>query len=94
MKTLKLNNLMRNLTLIVAGAFMATLVVIPFTTSANDDDEDDQRIERTATPPTYSLRATNGTNGTFALVEIDGVVVLALLADTPRVFADDDDDDD
>ena len=35
MKTLKLNNLMRNLTLIGAGAFMATLVVLPITTNAS-----------------------------------------------------------
>ena len=36
MKTLKLNSLARNLTLIAAGAFMATLVVLPITSSAND----------------------------------------------------------
>lgn len=77
MKTLKLNNLMRNVTLIAAGAFMATLVVLPFTTSANDDDGTDHSI--VASPVTYVLGASDGSSAVFALVENDGRMVLTLV---------------
>jgi len=77
MKTLKLNNLMRNVTLIAAGAFMATLVVLPFTTSANDDDGTDHSIS--APPVTYVLGASDGSDAVFTLVENDGSMVLTLV---------------
>ncbi len=38
MKTLKLNKITRNLTLIAASAFMATLVAVPFASSASAAD--------------------------------------------------------
>ena len=77
MKTLKLNNLMRNVTLIAAGAFMATLVVLPFTTSANDEDGTDHSIA--AQPATYVLGASDGSSDAFTLVENDGRMVLTLV---------------
>ncbi len=89
MKTLKLNRLMRNVTLIAAGAFMATLVVLPFTTSANDDDGTDQGIA--APPVTYVLGASDGSRAVFTLVENDGRMVLTLVR-PPAIldFGDDD----
>ncbi len=77
MKILK-NNLMRNLTLIGAGAFMATLVVLPITTNASDDDEDGFRPQ--AVPAaTYTIGANDGSSAVFTLVENDGSMVLTLV---------------
>ncbi len=88
MKTLKLNNLMRNLTLIAAGAFMATLVVLPITTNASDDEP--YRPE--AVPAaTYMLAGSDNTIGIFTLVENDGKMVLTLVEE--RVFPDFSEDD-
>ena len=90
MKILK-NNLMRNLTLIGAGAFMATLVVLPITTSASDgDDEHDRPVAAVAT---YTLGASDGTSAVFTLVENDGSMVLTLVEEpTVRDFDLNDDD--
>lgn len=77
MKILKLNNLMRNLTLIGAGAFMATLVVLPITTSAEDDEGDSRSVAAPAA--TYTLGASDGTSAVFTLVENDGSLVLTLV---------------
>ena len=76
MKTLKLNNLMRNLTLIGAGAFMATLVVLPITTNAADDEPYRPEVVPGAI---YVLGASDGTSAVFTLVENDGSMVLALV---------------
>ena len=65
MKILNLNNLMRNLTLIGAGAFMATLVVLPITTSAEDDDDINTPVAVPAA--TYTLGASDGTSAVFTL---------------------------
>ncbi len=91
MKILKLNNLMRNLTLLGAGAFMATLVVLPITTHADDEDPD---VRPEAVPAaTYTLGASDGTSAVFTLVENDGTLVLTLVEE-PDVqdFAFNDDD--
>ncbi len=88
MKILKLNNLMRNLTLIGAGAFMATLVVLPITTNASDDDEINTPVAPAAT---YTLGASDGTSAAFTLVEIDGSLVLTLV-DEPADFEFNEDD--
>ena len=89
MKTLKLNNMMRNLTLLGAGAFMATLVVLPITTSASDgDDEHDRPVAPVAT---YTLGASDGTSAVFTLVENDGTLVLTLVEE-PADFAFNEDD--
>ncbi len=77
MKTLNLNNLMRNLTLIGASAFMATLVVLPFTTKASDDDDFFRPV--TAPAATYTIGANDGTSAVFTLVENDGSMVLTLV---------------
>ncbi len=88
MKILKLNNLMRNLALLGAGAFMATRVVLPITTSASDDDT----IDRPAAPvATYTLGASDGTSAVFTLVENDGSLVLTLVEE-PADFAFNEDD--
>ena len=90
MKILKLNSLLRNLTLLGAGAFMATLVVLPITTSASDDDD----VFSPAVVPaaTYTLGASDGTSAVFTLVENDGSMVLTLVEEpTVRDFSDDDD---
>ena len=89
MKTLKLNNLMRNLTLIAAGAFMATLVVLPITTSAEDDDDINTPVAVPAA--TYTLGASDGTSAVFTLVENDGSMVLTLVEE-PADFAFSDED--
>ena len=83
-----LNNLTRNLTLIGAGAFMATLVVLPITTSASDDEP----YRPVAVPAaTYVLGASDGTSATFTLVENDGGMVLTLVEE-PTDFAFNDED--
>ncbi len=89
MKILKLNNLMRNLTLIGAGAFMATLIVLPITTNA----EDDEGVLRPVAVPaaTYTLGASDGTSAVFTLVENDGSLVLTLVEE-PANFAFNQDD--
>ena len=90
MKTLKLNNMMRNLTLLGAGAFMATLVVLPITTNASDDD--DVEINIPAAPAaTYTLGASDGTSAVFTLVENDGALVLTLVEE-PAEFDFNEDD--
>ena len=79
MKILKLNNMMRNLTLLGAGAFMATLVVLPITTNASDDDDDQPFTPAVVPAATYTLGANNGTSAVFTLVENDGSLVLTLV---------------
>ena len=88
MKILK-NNLMRNLTLIGAGAFMATLIVLPITTSAEDDDDINTPVSVPAA--TYTLGANDGTSAVFTLVENDGNLVLTLV-EKPTDFAFNEDD--
>ena len=89
MKILKLNNLMRNLTLLGVGAFMATLVVLPITTHADDEDPN---VRPEAVPAaTYTLGASDGTSAVFTLVENDGTLVLTLVEE-PTDFAFNDDD--
>ncbi len=90
MKILKLNNLMRNLALLGAGAFMATLVVLPITTNASDDDEPYTPVAVPAA--TFMLAGSDNTVTIFTLVENDGSMVLTLVEET--VVRDFDDDDD
>ena len=91
MKTLKLNNLTRNLTLIAAGAFMATLVVLPITSSASDDEPYRPEV---APPASYILGASDGTSAVFTLVENDGSMVLTLVQELAiRNLVEEDDDD-
>ncbi len=92
MKTLKLSNIARNFTLLAAGAFMATLVVVPFTTSADDDDDSIIRVRET--PSTFVIEASNGIDSRFTLVENGGNMVLALVEEAPQILVDEFDDDD
>ena len=92
MKTLKLNSLMRNLTLITAGAFMATLVVLPITTNASDDDDEVNRPA--ASVATYTLWDGDGNTSVFTLETNDGSMVLTLVEEpaiVTRTFVEDDD---
>ncbi len=90
MKTLKLNNLMRNLALLGAGAFMATLVVLPITTHAENDDDINTPVAVPAA--TYTLGASDGTSAVFTLVENDGNMVLTLVEESViRTFESDED---
>ena len=91
MKTLKLNSLARNLTLIAAGAFMATLVVLPITSSANNHSDDQVQPRPVAGAPTYILGASDGTSGVFTLVENDGSMVLTLVEEPTSHFINADD---
>ena len=89
MKTLKLNSLTRNLTLIAAGAFMATLVVLPITSSADDDNPFRPEVTASAT---YILEASDGTEAVFTLVANDGSMVLTLVEEPAiRTIVEDDD---
>ncbi len=88
MKILKLNSLTRNLTLIAAGAFMATLIVLPITTNASHlDDSPEPEV---ATAATYILGASDGTSAVFTLVANDGGLVLTLVEE-PAISTMDDD---
>ena len=89
MNTLKPKNLMRYLALMGAGAFMATLVVLPITTSA--EDEDGGIRPEPAPAATYTLGASDGTSAVFTLVENDGTLVLTLVEE-PVDFAFNEDD--
>ena len=91
MQNLKLNSLMRNLSLIAAGALLATLVVLPITTWADDEDDEDSS-PRAAPARTYILKARNGANSVFTLVENDGSMVLTLVEKKRRIFKESDDD--
>ncbi len=75
--------------MIGAGAFMATLVVLPITTNASDDDDN---FDRGAAPvATYTLGASDGTSAVFTLVENDGSLVLTLVEEpVVRDFNEDD----
>ncbi len=88
MKILKLNNLMRNLTLLGAGAFMATLVVLPLTTNASDDEPYTPEAVPAAT---YILGASDGTSAVFTLENNDGSMVLTLVEEPNFDFDFDDD---
>ena len=80
MKTLNLKSLMRNLALMGAGAFMATLIILPLTTSADNDDDQDDYIDPKPRVVTYTLRDSEGHLAKFTLTGIgrDGNQVLTL----------------
>ena len=91
MQTLTLKNTWKNLTLIAAGALMATMIAVPLVGVASAADDDDPYIG----PPakvTYSIEASNGSTTTFELVERDGQMLLVLYEDTTPAFVAPDDD--
>ncbi len=79
MNTLKLKNLMRNLALTGAGAIMATLILLPMITSADDGDDQDDSLTASQRGLTYAIRASDRSLSVFTLVEINGASVLTLV---------------
>ncbi len=80
MNTLKLKNLTRSLALIGAGAFMATLILLPLTTSAEDGDDDTDFIPPTHRGESYAIRAIDRNLDIFTLTRVgrDPNLVLTL----------------
>ena len=86
-----MNGLMKNLTLIAAGALLATLILLPIITWANDDDEEDGQYAK-GLPATYTLRTNRGARSNFTLVTtIDGNTILTLVPEGAARNSDDDD---
>ena len=85
MKTLKPKNLMRNLALIGAGAFIATLILFPLITSADDGDDGTDFIPPTILGEDYAIRSTDGSLDIFTLMRVgkDGNLLLTLKDDNP-----------
>ena len=80
MNTLKLKNLMRNLALIGAGAFMATLILLPLTTRADDGDDGTDFTPPTYRGESYAIRAVDRNLDIFTLTRLgtDPNLVLTL----------------
>ena len=80
MNTLKLKSLMRYLALIGAGAFMATLILLPLTTNAEDGDDETDFIPPTTRGEDYAIRSTDGRLDIFTLTRVgpDPNLVLTL----------------
>ena len=91
MRTLTVKNAWKNLSLIAAGALMATMIAVPLAGSASAD-EDDQPHHSAPAKITYSIKASNGVPTTFELVERDGTMVLALFVDDAPTFVAPDDE--
>ena len=83
MQTLTLKNTAKNLTLLVAGALMATMIAVPLGGIASADDDDDPVINRIVVPVTYNIEASNGSRSTFELVDRDGQMMLVLVTEGP-----------
>ena len=79
MQTLTLKNTAKNLTLLAAGALMATMIALPLGGIASADDDDDPVDNSIVVPFTYTIEATNGGSSTFELVERDGQMMLVLV---------------
>lgn len=95
MRTLTLKNTAKNMTLLVAGALMATMIAVPLggIASADDDGDDDPVVNRIVAPVTYTIEANNGSPSTFELVERDGQMMLVLVSQGPTYTPSNDDDD-
>ena len=91
MATLTLKNTWKNLTLVAAGALMATMIAVPLAGSASADNDDLPYIAPVG-PVTYSLRASDGLTSNFKLVETNGSLFLVLVEDTTLPFIAPDDD--
>ncbi len=94
MGTLTLKNTWKNLTLVAAGALMATLIAVPLggIASADVDPNDDLPYIAPIEAPTYSLNGSNGIKSTFELVERDGEMMLVLFTDETVFEAPEDDE--
>ena len=89
MGTLTLKNTWKNLTLVAAGALMATLIAVPLggIASADVDPNDDTPYIAPIEAATYILEGSNGSKATFELVERDGEMMLVLFVDETEFFA-------
>ncbi len=94
MATLTLKNTWKNLTLVAAGALMATLIAVPLggIASADVDPNDDLPYIAPIEAPTYTLKGSNGIKSTFELVERDGEMMLVLFTDETVFEAPEDDE--
>ena len=94
MGTLTLKNTWKNLTLVAAGALMATLIAVPLggIASADVDPNDDLPYIAPIEAPTYTIRGSNGLKAIFELVERDGEMMLVLFEDTTDYVAPEDDE--
>ena len=90
MNALTLKNTWKNLTLIAAGAVMATMIAVPLAGIASADDEPYIAPVETAV---YTITASNGLTSSFQLVERDGDMFLVLVVPEEASFPFDDDDD-
>ena len=84
MGTLTLKNTWKNLTLVAAGALMATLIAIPLGGIASADDTDDLPYIAPIEAPTYTIEGSNGSSATFELVETNGETMLVLVEEESR----------
>ena len=92
MQTLTLKNTWKNLTLIAAGALMATMIAVPLAGVASASDTDEHPFIAPPATVTYSIEASNGTTTNFELVERDGKMILVLYEDTTVPFYDPDEE--
>ena len=93
MRTLTLKNTWKNLTLVAAGALMATMIVLPFAGSASADEDDDFSFHPAPAKVTYSIKGSNGAPTTFEVIEINGTMVLTLFVDdAPTLVSTDEDE--
>ena len=94
MTTLTLKNTWKNLTLVAAGALMATMIAVPLAGSASADaDDDDFSFHPAPAKVTYSIKSSTGVSTKFELVETDGQMVLVLMEDPALTFIAPDDGD-
>ena len=94
MGTLTIKNTWKNLTLVAAGALMATLIAVPLggIASADVDPNDDLPYIAPIEVPSYILEGSNGLKATFELVERDGEMMLVLFTKETVFVAPEDDD--
>mgnify|MGYP001372693655 CR=1 FL=1 len=94
MRTITLKNTWKNLTLVAAGALMATLIAVPLGGVANAafDPNDDLPYIAPVEAATFTIEGSNGLMSTFELIERDGEMMLVLFEDTTAFVAPVDDD--
>ena len=94
MQTLTLKNTMKNITLLTAGALMATMIAVPLSGIASADDDGDNIVLSTPVSNIYTIQNTRGVASRFELVERDGEMFLVLVVpeEVSTPFSDDDDD--
>ena len=99
MQILTLKNMGKNLTLIAAGALMATIIAVPLSGSvsaSHDAADDGATVTVQPTPPTFTLVDGDGNAVNFTLTANGVGQVLTLVEETADVsggiFDEDDDE--